>query len=417
MPPKPAFPLSRSDIHIGDTFAALHHRNYRLWFLGQMVSLAGSWMQMTAQGYLVYQLTGSEAYLGLIGGIAGIPTVVFMLFGGVAADRIPRRNLLVITQSTMMVLALVLAGLAFTSVVQPWHVLVMALLLSIANAFDAPARVAFVREMVPEEDMNNAIALNATMFNVATVSGPAIAGITYSLVGPAWCFLINGLSFIAILAALSMMKIEQEARALQKSRPLQEILEGLRYVRGQPLILSLTVFMGVVAIFGMGTLTLLPAWAVDVLGGDVTTNGLLISARGLGSLIGALMLASLGRLPIRGKLWLVGSLLMPAVLLVFAYVSWLPLSLLLLVVIGWSFILIANNSNAMIQSQVHDELRGRVMSIYTLVFFSSMPLGSLFAGFFAQKFGAIPTVAISAGVLLGLAVATNAFIPRIRQEG
>jgi MFS family permease len=403
--------------HAGDTFAALRHRNYRLWFFGQMISMAGSWMQTTAQGYLVYQLTGSEAYLGLIGGIAGIPTVLFTLFGGVAADRISRRTLLVITQSVMMVLAFILAGLAFTGVVQPWHVLVMALLLSVANAFDAPARVSFVKEMVPNEDMTNAIALNATMFNIATVTGPAIAGQTYSMVGPAWCFIINGISFVAIIFALLMMRIPNEPRPTRKQQAIKEIIEGLRYVRSQPLILSLTGFIAMVSIFGMGTLTLLPAWAVDVLGGDVTTNGLLVSGRGLGSLVGALMLAALGHYHVRGKLWTIGSLLMPISLFAFACVRWLPLSLLTLAVVGWSFIMIANNSNALIQSYVSDELRGRVMSIYTLVFFTSMPVGAMFAGFIAEEIGAPLTVAIGSVLLLILGLGAYVFLPGIRAEG
>jgi MFS family permease len=401
----------------GSTFAALRHRNYRLWFFGQMVSLAGSWMQTTAQGFLIYQLTGSEAYLGLIGGIAGIPTALLMLYGGVVADRIPRRTLMVITQTSMMILAFILAGLTFTGLVQPWHVLVLALLLSVANAFDAPARVSFVKEMVPKEDMTNAIALNATMFNVATVSGPAIAGVTYSLVGPAWCFLINGLSFIAIIVGLLMMRIDAAPRSALKTQAAKEIIEGLRYVRSQGLILSLTVSMAVVGIFGMGMLSLLPAWAVDVLGGDVTTNGWLVSMRGLGSLVAALMLASLGRLQIRGKLWTIGSILMPVMLFAFAWARWLPLSLGLLTLVGWSFIMMANNSNAMIQSVVSDELRGRVMSIYTLAFFTSMPLGSVIAGFVAERIGAPLTLAGASLVLLAMAAGTFVFIPKIRAEG
>ncbi len=374
-------------------------------------------MQTTAQGFLIYQLTGSEAYLGLIGGVSGIPTVLLMLYGGVVADRIPRRTLLTMTQSAMMLLALILAGLTFSGLVQPWHVLVLAFFVSIANAFDAPARVSFVKEMVSKEDMTNAIALNATMFNIATVSGPAIAGVTYSLVGPGWCFLINGLSYLAIIAGLLMMRIDEAPRQLPKTQALREIMDGLRYVGAQQLILGITISMAVVGVFGMGMLTLLPAWAVDVLGGDVTTNGWLVSMRGVGSLVAALMLASLGRLPIRGKLWTVGSFLMPVMMLAFAWARWLPLSLGLLALVGWSFIMMANNGNAMIQSQVSDELRGRVMSIYTLAFFTSMPLGAMIAGFMAERIGAPITMAAASLILLAMALAVYGFYPRIRAEG
>jgi len=403
-------------LRANDTFAALRHRNYRLWFLGQTISLAGSWMQATAQGYLVYQLTGSAAYLGLIGGIAGIPTILFMLFGGVAADRIPRRNLLIITQSTMMILAIILSGLAFTGLVQPWHILLLAFLLSTANAFDAPARVSFVKEMVPDEDMTNAIALNAMMFNIATVAGPSIAGITYSLVGPAWCFLINAVTFLGVIIALALMKIDTSPLKTLKRNAIAEIQEGFRYVRSQGLVLSLIGFMGLLSIFGLGLLNLLPVWAVEVLNGDVTTNGIMISVRGFGALIGALMLAALGKQHIRGKLWTIGSIGTPLTLLIFSWLRILPLSLVALFGVGWSFILVANNSNAIVQTLVPDSLRGRVMSIYTLVFFSTMPLGSLFAGFTAERIGAPLTAMISSIVLLILSVGVYIFIPAIRAE-
>jgi MFS family permease len=190
------------------TFAALKHRNFRLWFIGQLVSLVGTWMQATAQGFLIYQLTQSPAYLGYVGFAAGSPSLLFSLFGGVVADRMSRRTLLVITQTTMMILAFILAGLAFFNVVQPWHVIILAFLTGIATAFDAPTRQAFVLEMVTREDLTNAIALNSTMFNLATVVGPAAAGLAYALIGATGCFTLNGLSFIAVIVALLLMKLD-----------------------------------------------------------------------------------------------------------------------------------------------------------------------------------------------------------------
>ena len=400
-----------------ETFAAMKHYNYRLWFFGQMVSLMGTWMQSTAQGYLIYQLTGSPAYLGLVGFVGGVPALLFTLFGGVIADRISRRNMMVITQTSMLVLAFILAGLTFANVVQPWHILVLAFLLGVANAFDAPARVAFVTELVSREDMTNAIALNSTMFNIATVVGPSVAGLTYAAFGPAWCFTINGISFIAVIVALLFMRIKPIDQPSRRATAMMaELKEGLRYVFSHSLILSLIGSVGLVSIFGIGMLTLLPAWATDILHGNVTTNGWLVSARGFGSLVSALMLAYLGSRRYRGKLWTVGAFIMPVMLFIFAWIRWLPLSLVALVGVGWSFMMIMNNSNAMMQSHVPDNLRGRVMSVYTLVFFGSMPLGSLFAGSFAQKFSEPVTVMVGAVVLMALAIVSWIFLPEIRRQ-
>jgi MFS family permease len=398
-----------------ETFAAMKHYNYRLWFSGQVVSLVGTWMQSTAQGYLIYQLTGSPAYLGLVGFMGGLPAWLFTLFGGVIADRISRRNLMVITQSVMLVLAFILAALTFTKAVQPWHIIVLAFLLGVANAFDAPARIAFVTELVSREDMTNAIALNSTMFNIATVVGPSVAGLTYAAFGPAWCFTLNGISFIAVIVALLFMRIKPIIQPPQRATVMADLREGLRYVFSHSLILSLIGSIGLVSIFGIGMLTLLPAWATDILHGDVTTNGWLVSARGFGSLVSALMLAYLGSRKNRGKLWTLGAFIMPVMLFIFAWIRWLPLALVALLGVGWSFMMIMNNSNAMMQSHVPDHLRGRVMSVYTLVFFGAMPLGSLFAGTFAQKFNEPLTVMVGAVVLMILAIAAWIFLPEIRR--
>lgn len=398
------------------TFAALQYPNYRLWFFGQMVSLAGTWMQSTAQGYLVYDITNSTELLGTVAAANGLPTLLFMLFGGVIADRLSRRTLMLITQSVMMILAFILAWLTFTGLVQPWHIIVLAFLLGTANAFESPARVSFVAELVEREAMTNAIALNATMFNVATVVGPALSGLTYALVGPTWCFVINGLSFIAIIIALLRMDLPKQTRRPQTNNALADLRVGFHYVFNHPLTLSLTGYMGVVSLFGFGMLTLLPAWAKDILGGDETTNGWLMAARGLGALIGALMLATWGHRGIRGKLWALGSFILPVSLLLFAPVRWLPLSLGLLIVAGWSLIMMANSSNAMVQTQVSDELRGRVMGIYTFVFFGCSPLGAYLSGKAAGIFGPPTTVTICAIILFLAALLTWFFIPAIRRQ-
>ena len=397
------------------TFAALRYPNYRLWFIGQLVSLVGTWMQSTAQGYLIFELTKSPAYLGYVGFVAGIPAWLFTLYGGVVADRISRRTLLVITQTSMMVLAFGLGALAFAGLVKPWHILVFAFLLGIANAFDAPARQSFVLEMVPREVLINAIALNSTMFNAATAVGPAAGGLLYAAVGPAWCFTINGASFVAVIAALLMMKLMPVVSNQRKSSILADVKAGFNYVHNNLVPRTVIAQLAVLSVFGISFVALMPAWAVEVLGGDAATNGFLQSARGVGALIGALMIAAIGGYVAGGKLVSLGSFVFPLTLLAFAATRWLPLSLLTLIGIGWGFMVFANSSNALLQSQVPDELRGRVMSMYTLAFFGLMPIGSLLAGEAASWIGEQLTVAIGALILLAASGLVWLIVPQLRR--
>ena len=397
------------------TFAALRHRNYRLWFQGQLVSMVGTWMQITAQGFLVFQLTHSTAYLGYVGFAAGVPSLLFMLFGGVIADRVARRKLLVITQSTMMLLAFILAALSFAQLVQPWHIILLALALGTANAFDAPAAQAFVRELVDRQDLTNAIALNATLFNLATVVGPTVAGLTYAAVGPAWCFTLNGLSFIAMIVALLRMRLPVHTVPPRTQSALAQLQEGVRYTLAQPLLRTLIAVPAVAALFGTAYATLLPAWAVEVLGGDAATNGLLQSARGAGSLLGALMIAAVGYAGWRGRWLTIGTFVYPRVLLLFAAVRTVPLSVVVLIGVGWGGMLVFNMANTLVQSHVSDELRGRVMSIYSLTFFGGMPLGALWSGALGHVIGAPLTIVVGALIVLGFAVLLWVRMPQVRQ--
>ena len=400
-----------------NTFAALSYPNYRLWFFGQMTSLFGTWMQSTAQGYLVYQLTRSEAYLGYVGFSSGIASWVFTLYGGVIADRVPRRTLLVFTQSLSMLLAFVLSVLAFTHRVAAWHVIVLAFMLGVVNAFDAPARQSFVLEMVDRPVLTNAIALNSTMFNAAVAVGPALGGLTYWLFGPAWCFAINGLSFVAVIAALLAMKFAPWMPPARKGAALRDLREGLRAVTADRRILALILLVGAVGLFGMSFATLIPAWAVDVLGGDSRTNGFLQSARGIGALAAALGIASLAHRRFKGKVITAVSLLYPAVLLLFSFTRALPLSLLTLLAVGAANITVINLANSLVQTLVPDAVRGRVMGMYTLSFFGFMPIGALLAGGAATAVGVPVTVAISAACFLCCAVAVTLAVPSIRRLG
>lgn len=397
------------------TFSAMRYPNYRLWFGGQLISLVGTWMQTTAQGFLVFELTGSPAYLGYVGFAAGAPSWLFTLYGGVIADRLPRRTLLLAAQSFMMVLAFILAALAFTGLVQAWHIVILAFFLGTGNAFDAPARQAFIMELVPKDEMTNAIAINSIMFNSATTVGPAVAGIVYALFGPAWCFTINGITYLGVITALLLMRLEPFKRPERRGKTLSDVKAGFVYVSTNTVAKALITSLGLASLLGLGFITLIPAWSVNVLGGDVTTNGLLHSARGVGAALGGLAIAALAALHIRGKLLTFGSFFFPLLLLVYSQMRWLPLSLLVLVGVGFGFMLFVNLANSLIQTTVPDELRGRVMSIFTLSFFGLFPLGSLLSGTVASYIGETNTVTISAVILLAMAALLHLRFPELRR--
>ncbi len=419
-PPPDSFPLDAQAVSNPGrwqrTFAALKYPNYRLWFQGQLVSLFGTWMQTTAQGFLVFELTHSPKYLGYVGFASGIPTWLLTLYGGVIADRVSRRTLMTITQSVMMVLAFILAALTYLHIVQPWHIIALAFCLGVANSFDAPARQAFVSELVPREDLTNAIALNSTMFHSATAVGPAAAGLAYALFGPGMCFTINGVSFIAVIVALQMMKLRPWVPPTRSLSVVSELKEGLRYVASQPVVRVLIASVAVTSMLALSLTTLVPAWAVKVLGGNAATNGFLLSARGAGSLAGALLIATLGQINYRGRLVMLGAMTYPVLLFAFAYVRWLPLSLLTLAGAGAGMIFVMNLANAIVQTAVPDQLRGRVMGSYTWIFFGFMPLGALWVGMVAEHLGEPEAVMINAVMALAFAVSVWFLFPRLRDE-
>jgi MFS family permease len=398
------------------TFAALQYPNYRLWFYGQLVSMIGTWMQTTAQGFLIFQLTKSPAYLGYVAFASGFPSWLFTLYGGVIADRIPRRKLLIITQSSMLILAFLQAGLVFSGLIQPWHILILAFFLGIANAFDAPARQSFVIEMVDRKDLTNAIALNSIMFNLATVVGPAVAGFTYYLLGPAWCFAINGISFIAVIFALALMKLQPSVVSNAIGNALAQLKEGLQFTSRNPTIMGMLFLIGTVSLFANGIMALIPAWSVNILHGDASTNGLLLSARGFGSMAGGLMIAWMSRYHIRGKVLSIASLILPICIAIFSFVVWQPAAMVFLAGTGLCFMLVLNNANALMQTTLPDEMRGRGMSIFTLIFFGTVPIGSLIAGQMAETFSEPVTVLILAVCLAVSSMFIWIRIPGLRAE-
>ena len=407
----------KNEISWKRTFTALKYPNYRLWFWGQMTSLFGTWMQGTAQGFLIFQLTHSPIFLGYVGFAAGIPALMFTLYGGVVADRFSRRNVLIATQIVMMILALIQAVLTFTGLIQPWHLIGLAFLLGIANAFDSPARQAFVLEMVDRKDLVNAIALNSTMFNTAAAVGPAIAGVAYALFGPAWCFMINAVSFIGVIAALKKMNLPKFEKPEQKGSVLAELKEGIVYVvRKEKQILALTLTVTVTGMFGISFGTLFPAWAVKILHGDAATNGLIQSARGAGALAGALLVAALSHLHIKGRLFSFGTFAFPILLIVFQFIRWLPGTMIVLFFIGVATLMTFSAANGMVQTLVSDELRGRVMAIYSITFFGFMPVGSLLIGAVAEHLNEPIAVLINAVILLIYAIVLWIFVPKLRAQ-
>jgi MFS family permease len=300
----------------------------------------------------------------------------------------------------MMILAFILAVITFTHVVQAWHIILLAFFLGLANAFDAPARQAFLLELVDRNALVNAIALNSTMFNTARALGPAAAGVVYALFGAAWCFVINGLSFIGVIVALVYMQLKPLPAFIKKNSVLIELKNGFRYSMSQPMIRNLMFLVSIISLFGISFVTLIPAWAVSIFHGNAATNGIMQSARGFGALVAALFIASLGTSKYIYKLLTLGILSLPVFLLCFASVFWLPLSLLMLVGNGISLILIFNLSNAIIQKIVPDAFRGRVMSIYAFTSFGFLPLGSLIIGFLADRFNEPEAITICSFITL-----------------
>ncbi len=397
------------------TFAALKHRNYRLWFIGQIISLFGSWMQMTAQGFFIFELTHSPAFLGYVGFANGIPTWLFMVYGGVIADRFSRRNIMIVTQTIMMLLAFILATLTFTNTVEPWHILLLTFGLGVANAFDAPARQAFVNELVPRNDLLNAIALNSMMFHSAAAIGPAVAGITYAVFGPAWCFTINGISFLAVIYNLFIMKFQPTTKRVVNKSAIKELRDGLKYLKTQKVILLIMLVVSFSTLFGLSIATLFPAWAVKILHGNAATNGFLQTFRGIGAVLCSLFIASLSRFIVRGKILTTGLISLPIFMVLFSFNSSFIISSLILIGIGASIIAINNLSNGLTQTLVSEEFRGRVMGVYSFSFFGFMPLGALWIGMLAEHFGSPIAILINSVILFIFVGVVWFYTPKLRK--
>src|SRR5437762_1796494 len=362
------------------TLRALRHRNFQLFFSGQLISLIGTWMQSVAQSWLVYRLTGSSLLLGSVGFAGQIPVFLVAPLGGIVADRQNRHRVVIATQVASMLLAFALAALTLTGTVKVWHIFVLAAQLGVVNAFDVPARQSFLVDMVGKEDLMNAIALNSSMFNGARIIGPAIAGILVAKIGEGWCFFVNGVSYIAVIIGLLMMRIQCTRRMPSAASPLADIIEGFRFVSRTAPIRALLLLLGLVSLVGMPYTVLMPVFADRILHGGARGLGILMGATGVGALLGALTLAMRSGVSGLGR-WVAFSCAGFGVsLFLFSWSRHFWLSVALLLPVGFSMMLEMSSSNTLIQAMVPDHLRGRVISVYSMMFMGMAPFGALLGG-------------------------------------
>jgi MFS family permease len=388
---------------------AFKSRNYRLFFIGQGISLIGTWMTQLATVWLVYRLTDSALMLGVVGFTSQIPSFFLAPFGGVFVDKFSRHRTLIGTQILAMIQSLTLAGLAFSGKIQIWHIILLSLFQGFINAFDAPARQAFVPELVERrEDLANAIAVNSTMFNGARLIGPAIGGLLIARVGIAYCFLIDGVSYIAVLLGLLAMRIKPRKIVITAGNPLQKIKEGFSYAFGFAPIRSILIQAAIVSLFGIQYTVVVPIFAEKILGGGAETLGFLMAASGIGALFGGIYLATRKTVVGLGKLIVFAPSVLGIGLIAFALSRFLPISLIIMLFIGWGTIMQVAASNTVLQTIVEEDKRGRVMSLFTMSFLGMTPFGNLLGGALASSIGASHTLIID-GVIC---VITSIFFTR-----
>jgi MFS family permease len=417
---RPTLPQFGSGFAVRNGGRAFRHRNYRLFFAGQLTSLIGTWMQQVALAWLVLKLTHDPFILGLVTALGFLPVLILGLFGGLIADALPKRRTLMVTQTVQMILAFALFGLVATGVVQVWQICLLAMVLGVTNAVDMPTRQAFTVEMVGREDIANAIALNSAVFNGARIVGPAIAGLTIGFFGGdvAIAFLLNGFSFLAVIAAYAVMR-DSELRhppILPRPQSVAEVrasvAEGLRYVRRTELVLLATVTVGLVSTFGMNFGVTIPALAQEVLHTDATGYGFLMTASGIGSLAAALAIAFSGRS--RPVIIPLGALMLGAALSAAALIQVYSLALVAMLFVGMGAIAMAATANTTVQLSVPNELRGRVISVYTTVFVGSAPVGGLLMGWLASAFSVEASLAVGGVACIATGALVFVWLRRIR---
>ena len=395
---------------------SLKYRNYRLFFIGQSISLIGTWMQLIALGWLVYDLTDSALLLGIVGFFGQIPTFFLTPFIGVFIDRWNRHRVLIVTQTLSMIQAFILAFLTLTGRINIWHIVLLSLGLGLVNAFDMPARQAFVVEMVEKRsDLSNAIALNSSMVNSARLIGPAVAGILVAIVGEGFCFLINGISFISAIAALLAMKIKKIPKNKYSNNIAKDIKEGFRYAFGFIPIRSILLFLGLISLIGMPYTVLMPIFAKDILHGGPNFLGFLMASAGIGALVGGIYLASRRTVLGLGRILTAATGVFGLSLIIFSVSKNLWLSLSMMLISGLGMLIHIASTNTILQTITEDDKRGRIMSFWTMAFMGMSPFGNLMAGALANSIGASNTVLISGGICILGAVIFSIKLPLIRK--
>ncbi|MBD2197792.1 MULTISPECIES: MFS transporter [Calothrix] len=395
---------------------ALKSKNYRLFFAGQGISLIGTWMTQLATIWLVYSLTNSPLLLGVVGFTSQIPSFFLAPFGGVFVDRFSRYRTLIFTQVMAMIQSLALAALALTGVIQVWHIIALSLFQGFINALDAPARQAFVPELVERrEDLANAIAINSTMINGARLIGPAIGGLIIARIGAAYCFLIDGLSYIAVIAALLAMTIKPWQVPVNNGNPLQRVKEGFVYAFSFPPIRAILLLSTLVSLMGLQNTILVPIFAEEILKGGAETLGFLMAASGVGALSGGIYLATRQTILGIGKLIAIAPAILGVGLIAFSVSRFLPLSLFTMLFVGLGTILQIAASNTFLQTIVEEDKRGRLMSLYTMSFLGMIPLGNLLGGFLANRIGATNTLIIDGIVCIIGSIIFGKQLPALRE--
>lgn len=403
-------------IGLMEAFSAFSHRNYRIFFYGQVISLIGTWLQTTAEGWLVYELSGSTVALGFIRFANMLPFALLALWGGIMADKVSKRRILLFTQAASMMLALLLALLVYLKVIEVWHVGLIGFGLGVVNAFDVPARQSFVVELVGKEDLINGIALNSSMFNLARVIGPAMAGILIGIVGMAGCFLLNGISYIAVIIGYGMLKLPKFEKRTDHPPFFEAIREAFVYIAANGPLRAIMILVTTFSLFGISFSVLMPVFAKDVLHGDAKAFGILMAANGGGALIGGLGLASQGKRYERRTLIYFGLFGCCLFLTFFAMsrVFWLSCAMLLFA--GFFMIIFLATANTATQLRSPDNLRGRIMGFYSLCFLGMSSVGSLLTGLLSKYLGAPGAVILGAGVCIAVGLMVRGRIIPIPSE-
>lgn len=406
----------KSMAHIRQTFRALANKNYRFFFIGQSISLVGTWMQQVAMSWLVYRLTGSALWLGLIGFLGQAPAFFLTPFAGVLADRYKRHRILMTTQILAMSQAIVLFVLVLTDIISLWHIIVLSVLFGLINAFDIPARHAFTIEMIDKkEDLSNAIALNSSMVNLARLIGPSVAGIIIASAGEDLCFLLNALSYVAVIIALFMMKINGQPPALKQVSVLAHLREGFSYAFGFPPIRYILFLLGLVSLMGVPYQVLMPIFAKEIFQGGPATLGFLMSMAGIGALIGAVYLAGRKTVLGLGKIIGIAAIVFGLGLFLFARSTNLWFSFVIVCIAGFAMMVQMAASNTVLQTVVDEDKRGRVMSFYTMAFMGTAPFGALIAGWLASKIDAPSTLMIGGICCVAGGIAFLRKLPIVRE--